>query len=39
LIPNTFASEDLEIIHPSLFERTTTGFLRICGLNNLSQDT
>ncbi len=39
LIPSAFASDDLEIMHPSLFERTTTGFLRMWGLNNLSQDT
>ena len=33
------ASLDLEIIQPSLFDRTTTGFLLILGLNNLSQET
>jgi hypothetical protein len=33
------ASEDLEIIHPSLFDRTITGLFIREGLNNLSQDT
>ena len=36
---NAFASFDLEIIQPSLLDKTTTGFLLILGLNNLSQET
>ena len=35
----TFASLDLEIIQPSLFDSTTTGFFLILGLNNLSHET
>jgi len=38
-IPKLFASVDLDITQPSLLERTTTGFLFIDGLNNLSQET
>jgi hypothetical protein len=34
-----FASLDLDIIQPSLLDKTTTGFLLILGLNNLSQET
>ena len=34
-----FASFDLEMIQPSLLDRTTTGFLLILGLNNLSHET
>ena len=34
-----FASLDLEIIQPSLLDKTTTGFFLILGLNNLSQET
>jgi hypothetical protein len=33
------ASVDLDITHPSLLERTTTGLFIIDGLNNLSQET
>jgi DNA polymerase V len=39
LIPKAFASFDLEMIQPSLLDKTTTGFLLILGLNNLSQET
>ncbi len=38
-MPTCFASVDLEIIQPSLFDKTTTGFLLKSGLNNLSQET
>ena len=34
-----FASFDLEMIQPSLLDKTTTGFRLILGLNNLSQET
>jgi len=39
LISKIFASVDREITHPSLLDNTTTGFLIIDGLNNLSQET
>ena len=38
-IPNTFASLLLDIAHPSLLDKTTTGFLFKLGLKTLSQET
>jgi hypothetical protein len=38
-IPKALASFDLAMIHPSLFDKTTTGLLLISGLKTLSQDT
>ena len=38
-IPKALASVELAITQPSLLESTTTGFLFIEGLNNLSQET
>ena len=39
LISKALASVDREIMHPSLLDSTTTGFLIMDGLNNLSQET
>ena len=33
------SDSDLETMQPSLFDKTTTGFFLILGLNNLSQET
>jgi hypothetical protein len=38
-MPKALASVDREITHPSLLDNTTTGFLIIEGLNNLSHET
>jgi hypothetical protein len=38
-MPKAFASLDLEMMQPSLLDKTTTGFLLILGLNNLSHET
>ena len=38
-MPIFFASEDLEITHPSLLDKTTTGKKLIFGLKSLSQET
>ena len=37
-IPNAFASFDRAIIHPSLFDNTTTGISFNLGLKTLSQE-
>ena len=39
ILNKAFASFDLEMIQPSLLDKTTTGFLLIFGLNNRSQET
>jgi hypothetical protein len=38
-MPRALASLLLDIAHPSLFDKTTTGFLMSFGLKTLSQDT
>ena len=37
-IPNALASLERAITQPSLLDNTTTGLLRIMGLNTLSQE-